>query len=237
MNAWPALRTNVYDGWVLRFSDGVTRRANSIYPIFESSIEINEKIGYCEELYFSKNLPVVFKITAEVYPSKLDYLLDKKGYYKDAETSFQAMTIKDIIEIDRSLINLNENLNTEWLKRFVSFNCYDKNKLTGYKNILKQINNKKCYLDLISNGKYIGCGLGVIEDKYVGIFDIVVDKKYRKMGFGKIIIESLLSWGHANGAVTAYLQVMLNNPRALRLYKSIGFEEVYRYWYRIKHNK
>ena len=48
------------------------------------------------------------------------------------------------------------------------------------------------------------------------------------------MMEGLLAHGQRNGARTAYLQVMLNNPPALQLYEDLGFKEVYQYWYRVK---
>jgi len=36
MNALPALSTVFLNGWILRFSNGYTRRANSVNPIYPS---------------------------------------------------------------------------------------------------------------------------------------------------------------------------------------------------------
>jgi ribosomal protein S18 acetylase RimI-like enzyme len=43
-----------------------------------------------------------------------------------------------------------------------------------------------------------------------------------------------MNWGKAHGAQTAYLQVMLDNPAGLALYRDLGFKEIYKYWYRVK---
>ena len=80
----------------------------------------------------------------------------------------------------------------------------------------------------------IGCGLGVVEDKFVGLFDIVIDPQYRNQGFGKLLVENILKWGKNKEADTAYLQVLADNASAIRLYEKVGFKEAYRYWYRIK---
>jgi len=80
MNAWPALQTMLYGGWVLRFANGYTRRANSINPIYPSTRGVEKKIAACEEIYRGRNLRVVYKMTRAVFPENLDAILEGKGY-------------------------------------------------------------------------------------------------------------------------------------------------------------
>ena len=72
MNAWPALQTMLYDGWVLRFANGYTRRANSVIPLYLSERETVEKIKVCEKVYKDQGLATTFKMTAESHPLGLD---------------------------------------------------------------------------------------------------------------------------------------------------------------------
>jgi hypothetical protein len=51
MNALPAIQTNVYDGWILRFAAGYTKRTNSINPIYSSNVDLNSKIENAEQMW------------------------------------------------------------------------------------------------------------------------------------------------------------------------------------------
>ncbi len=48
LNSWPALQQILFDGWILRFSEGYTKRANSVNPLFASSMDVEEKVDTCE---------------------------------------------------------------------------------------------------------------------------------------------------------------------------------------------
>jgi ribosomal protein S18 acetylase RimI-like enzyme len=67
----------------------------------------------------------------------------------------------------------------------------------------------------------------------VGLFDIVTRQDRRGRRLASRIIRHLLHIGAEMGATMAYLQVMLDNGPALRLYQRLGFTQAYQYWYRV----
>ena len=234
LNAWPALQTVMYDGWVLRFANGYTKRANSVNPVYASTIAVDEKIRYCEKIYQAKNLPMVFKITSAVYPSDLDDKLSSRGYQKNSPTSVQVMDLESVyVEVTQG-IKLNDTLSAEWLDNFCRMSTVNESNRATLRQILNNIIPQHCFAMLKSEEKVIACGLGVLQSGHIGLFDIVTDGDFRKRSYGQKLVRSILAWGQQNGAQKAYLQVMLNNAPALQLYSKIGFMEKYQYWYRIK---
>jgi len=234
LSAWPAHQTVFYDGWILRFADGYTKRANSVNPIYSSTINVDDKIRYCEKIYQEQNLPVVFKITSAVYPSDLDDILSVNGYQKDSPTSVQVMGLEAAnTEVTQEII-FQENLSDEWLDNFCRMSTITESSRATLRQILNNIIPQHCFAILKSKDQVIACGLGVLQSGYIGLFDIVTDSGFRNHGYGQQLVKSILAWGKQNGAQKAYLQVMLNNAPALKLYSKIGFVETYQYWYRIK---
>ncbi|MBK5484263.1 GNAT family N-acetyltransferase [Peribacillus sp. TH16] len=101
--------------------------------------------------------------------------------------------------------------------------------------MLENIIPDRCFMLLTDDsGTVLACGLGVLEGEYLGLFNIVTQEKFRNQGYGAKLNKNLLHWGKENGAKYAYLQVILSNAPALNLYAKLGFEEKYKYWYRIK---
>ena len=80
----------------------------------------------------------------------------------------------------------------------------------------------------------VGCGFGVIERDHIGLFDIVVSRDYRGKGYGRDIVTGILGAAKERKQKVAYLAVVAGNKPAETLYHSMGFREIYRYWYRQK---
>jgi N-acetylglutamate synthase len=205
-----------------------------VNPLYPSTLDLAEKIAFCENLYREQKLDVVYKLTSASCPGKLDDILSARGYKNDSPTSVQLLKLGSSDLKLAGEAELNESLSDQWLDAFCRMSAVNDLQRKALKRILLQIVPRHCFASLTVDDKAVAAGLGVLQAGYIGLFDIVVDQEFRKRGYGRQIVESILSWGKENVAQYGYLQVMLNNPPALQLYSKIGFVEKYQYWYRIK---
>jgi N-acetylglutamate synthase len=235
MNAWPALQTMLYDGWVLRFSDGYTKRANSANPLYEGVLDSNEKIDACERLYSGRGLDTIFKLTRASFPADLDETLSARGYRLESESAVMTLELPSVTPEPEGPAALSPDVSDAWLSAFCEMNHLDDKKKRTAEQMLLNVIPRKC-LAAISNGerKVVACGMAVLQGGHVGLFDIATREDFRRQGYGRRVTMSLLHWAKDNGARTAYLQVEVRNQPAMNLYSGLGFAEAYRYWYRIK---
>lgn len=163
----------------------------------------------------------------------MDEILGQAGYRQDAPTSVQIMALAAVEQPGRRAA-LSETLTDRWLDSF----CGLSKIAGGNKSTLRQMLGgrilRRCFAAILDGDREVACGLGVVQQPYIALFDIITDPDHRNRGYGRQIVLNLLDWGRHNGADTGYLQVMLDNAPALRLYDKMGFKEIYRYWYRIK---
>lgn len=232
LNAWPCLQQILYDGWILRFADGYTKRANSVNPIYPST-QLENKIKRCEQIYRSKNLTPIFRLTSLADP-KLDPILENAGYLKQDVVSVQTKDLKNWQPDVISPINISTELTQEWLDQFVHMSQLPLVHWGTLTDMLQSIASETCFALLIKNSQVVACGLGVLENASLGLFEIITAKRQQRQGYAQKLIKGILNWGKSRGAVQAYLQVQLDNQAAFNLYQKLGFQELYQYFYRIK---
>lgn len=236
MNALPALQIQLYDGWIIRFAGGYTKRANSINPIYFSNQDVDFKIKTVEQMYRNKNLKVVYKMTKQVSPENLDLILDENSYVQDSLTSVQVLSLQDVqTELEHHAV-VYKHLQDDWFCNFCKLNNVKKQDQLTLNAMLKNIIAEARYFQLKNekSNEVVACGMCVLENDCIGLFDIVTSEQHRNKGYGYKLIQNILQWGQDNGAQLAYLQVMVNNSPAIKLYSKLGFKEAYQYWYRIK---
>ena len=249
-NIHPCLEEELYDGWLLRFAEGYTKRANSVSVVDTSTISFAEKIKSCEEKYEKHNLPIVFKLTP--LASEVDHLLKEQGYVaidktnvmtvdltkkgklKSKEKAYNKGKAAEASDEVKVSVTIEETFTESWQYYYFTFNKVSPSFVPIAKKMQAKITNPVLCATVYVDKKAVACGLGVMEQGYVGLMDIVVKEEYRGCGFGKVLCGALLDKAKEKGAVTGYLQVVDSNEVAKKLYISLGFEDVYSYWYRVK---
>jgi GNAT superfamily N-acetyltransferase len=77
----------------------------------------------------------------------------------------------------------------------------------------------------------LAVGFAGYADDWVGFRGIEVPPEHRGRGLALAVMAALVEWGAAQGASTAYLQVLGDNARARRLYEPMGFAPHHSYRY------
>lgn len=238
LNAWPALHQVMLDGWVLRFTRGFTKRANSVTPLYPAAQPPAEKVRYCENLYAREGLRTIFRLTSVSDESALDELLAGRGYDSVDPTQVLSRSLA-AGEFDVagtfSVVPLASFLAT-YAKVQERPDVDDRTAHSAselHRVVLKAIRSETVFGSIMEDGEPVACGMAVVEREVVGLFDIVVHPRNRRRGHGRALVEGLLKCAREKGARTAYLQVLNDNVAARSLYMALGFEPLYEYLYRV----
>jgi GNAT superfamily N-acetyltransferase len=230
LNAWPALQQMLYDGWVLRFSKGYTKRANSANALYPSAIDTREKVAFCEAQYRGRELRPIFRITPFA-TADLDSILEARGY--------ELIDTTLVLHLDLSQSSptpsehVRETSLDDWLPIYCRLKSASLKEHQTHREILETILGRCFYASLNVSGETVSCALGVQEGEFFGLLDVVTAPEHRSKGHGMRLLSSMLDWAQENSARHAYLGVVELNSPARRLYDKLGFQEMYRYWYRV----
>jgi len=236
LNAWPSHQMQVYDGWILRFSHFYTHRTNSVEELGLSILPLDEKIPYCEKIYARWHTPCIFKITPLSNPS-LDSILESRGYHIEHITDVMTLDLDNIIieETHTKAVHIEKEISSNWIQTLFRLkNTTNETHRKIVPSMYAAIPKDVIAAIITYEGTPIATGLGILDRDYIGIYAIHVDEAFRRQGYAKAIVSSLLKEGKKAGASKAYLQVVSHNNSAKHLYRKIGFRKLYSYWFRVK---
>ncbi|MEM2937140.1 MAG: GNAT family N-acetyltransferase [Candidatus Bathyarchaeia archaeon] len=101
--------------------------------------------------------------------------------------------------------------------------------------ILKNIRGENAVVFVAEvEGKIVGYSLGWVSQPwaYKGkrgyICDCFVEKSYRRQGIGKALIKAMLEWFIEKGVECVEADIYSNNVPSLKLFKKLGFEEIFK---------
>jgi len=234
LNAWAAPQTQVYDGWLLRFAGGFTRRANSVQALYPPQRPLDEKIAFCESVYWDKGLTATFKLTEAAQPADLDAQLESRGYAVSGRTAVMALSLEGVdADTEFEDITTADTPGAAWLNLYYQANDVE---VAHYGIARRMLSENRLmpttFITIWDGTTPVGVAMLTLERGYAGVFDVAVAADQRGKGYGKRLMTAVLVNARQQGAHSAFLQVMHENEAALKLYDGLGFKTVYDYWYR-----
>jgi len=230
LNAWPSPRQMVYDGWLLRFTGGPSKRVNSVNVRYPSKLPLAEKITFCERVYASMGLPAIFRVPEIFAEAELSNALTNAGYIRFDPTLVLGREIQSLGSLpagtDVRILSA-----VEWLRIRGRMSNAKAESLSSHAEILDVISPDKVLMALFEGDRPLACGMGVFEGFLLGYFSIYCEPALRRRGFGSLMMAALTDWGLSRGADFGYLQVEGDNDPAQAMYEKLGFELCYRYDY------
>lgn len=234
--AWPAAEVEQRGGWRLRFTNGVTRRGNSVWTYGPGGPrDLTAQVAHAESFYSERGIRTMFQLGPLTAPPELDSFLEERGYAIDAPVSLQtagAAGVASLAARSGSTLRVAEEPDEAWWSlagaggRFRDISHV-------YRALLGRMPGRVCYARAECDGATVATGLGVAEGPWLGVYSMLTAPAFRSRGIARTLLGALGRFAVDAGAERLYLQVERENPAARQLYARAGFEEVSGYHYRV----
>lgn len=229
-NAWPALRTLHFDGWLLRSSGGASLRVNSVNPLTSGRLVLAEKIAAAEAVYQRWGRPTVFRLTPLAEPD-LDAVLAQRGY-KVAKATF-VQTAPIAVSAIGDDVRIFARPEPAWIDAALALRGLEGEAADVFRRQHQAIGIAAGWALIVRDGNPAAVGAVAIERDWAGLHGIYVGSSAKRQGLGSRVSRALTSYGQRLGASRAWLQVEQANAPALGLYRRLGFATAYGYHHRL----
>nr|WP_306903859.1 GNAT family N-acetyltransferase [Arthrobacter pascens] len=246
--AWPAPDRHETGGWVFRAADGVTQRANSIWPRREPDGSLQEMPGLLREArawYRGRRLPVIFQVFDTARNTELNAFLDTEGFTRQSETLAMVRSSGWSAAVPESGVGLSDveffpGPSAEWLQLWWSVD--GRGAGTSLDTARGILEGCPSLYALVRDDDGVPAAVGRLAvppgpegqaaRQWGGLYCMATRPDARRRGYATRVLQALLKAGAAQGVDSYWLLVTAANRGARELYTNAGFRESGRYLYR-----
>ena len=230
-NAFPSLQQVILDGWLLRFSKRVSRRANSANPLCADRAPVESVIDQIEALYRRQGQPTIFRVPS--FLGVIDQPLAARGYRSEGETCVLYGAIDAVAAAPDPNVELSPEPGAEWLVAMAALQQHSDTHRDIYRRIVQAIAVPAAFAGLRIDGRLAALAYGAVSGGLLCYESVITGPARRRQGLAWRVVAGLAAWGRDEGARGVCLQVEAGNTPARALYDRFGLKtELYRYHYR-----
>ncbi|GGW88373.1 GNAT family N-acetyltransferase [Streptomyces lomondensis] len=221
--AWRPVESERLGDWELRAASGFTRRANSVLPLGDPGLPLDEALGVVRRWYRERGLPAYVQTAtgAEGTQELLCAELEERGWVPEVTAELWVGALAPVADRgDPAGVVLSREAGEGWLARY---------QRKGLSEVaLRVLGSGPSVWFATVPGAVEGAppaaiGRCVVDGRWAGFAAVEVDPELRRQGLGTAVMAALARRALDEGASAAWLQVEAENAEARALYAGMGF--------------
>ncbi|MEU3106074.1 GNAT family N-acetyltransferase [Streptomyces griseoflavus] len=202
--------------------EGFTRRANSVLPLGDPGVPLDEALTAVRGWYAARGLPAYLQTAtgAEGAQELLCAELERRGWVREVTAEVWVGPLAPVADLgaEPSGVLLSREADEAWLARY---------RRKGVSGVALRVltGGPSVWFATVPGGPDAPAAIGrcVVDGRWAGFAAVEVDPARRRQGLATAVMAALARRALDEGASAAWLQVEEDNAGARALYERMGF--------------
>lgn len=222
--AWQPVESERLGDWELRAASGFTRRANSVLPLGDPGVPLDEALTSVRDWYAARDLPAYVQTAtgAEGTQEVLCAELEARGWAREVSAGLWIGALAPLADrevTEASGVDLARTADEAWLDRY---------QRKGLSEVALHVlgSGPSVWFATVPGAEGeppAAIGRCVVDGRWAGFAAVEVDPAQRRRGLATAVMAALARRALDEGASAAWLQVEADNAGARALYAGMGF--------------
>lgn len=192
-------------------------------------MSVESAIDAVEAWYATRGLAPRFKLTEGcIHPPDLAEHLARRGYRPGVATLTMSGLLAGALDAD---VVIKGDVGSEFRQVFADPTFGSPDDAAERLEALDRIPRPRGFALVRIAGAPAAVGVCAVDGRWAGLMAMRTSPAHRRLGLARRVFRGLCAFAQASSAERGYLQVEEDNPSALALYQSEGFETLYAYHY------
>ncbi|MGW6489935.1 GNAT family N-acetyltransferase [Streptomyces sp. NPDC055056] len=225
--AWRPVESERLGDWELRAAGGFTRRANSVLPLGDPGVPLDDALTVVRDWYGDRGLPAYIQTStgAEGTQELLCAALEARGWSSEVTAELWIGALAPLADREAPEVALSRTADASWLGRY-------QRKGVGEVALRVLRSGPSVWFATVPGAEGeppAAIGRCVVDGRWAGFAAVEVDPAHRRRGLATAVMAALADRALAEGASAAWLQVETDNTAARTLYTGLGFSAHHAY--------
>ncbi|MGW2234667.1 GNAT family N-acetyltransferase [Streptomyces sp. NPDC001759] len=218
--AWRPVESERLGEWELRAAAGFTRRANSVLPLGDPGLPLDEALAVVRRWYGDRGLPAYVQTATggEGTEELLCAELERRGWVREVTAELWTGALAPLADrAEGTGVVLSREADEAWLAR------YQRKGVSEVALKVLESGPSVWFATVPGAGAPAAIGRCVVDGRWASFAAVEVDPAMRRRGLATTVMAALARRALDEGASAAWLQVEEDNAGARALYAGMGF--------------